>query len=89
MSREREPGDGLTDVTQERLIGLALIVGGVLAFGVVYVLWRYPLTVIPAPPGLPRDLLPLTSPINCILPMSAVGASALVLLGLRKLFFGS
>ena len=89
VSREREPNDGLSEATQERLTGLALTVGSVLAFSVVHPLWRHRLPVSPARPGLPRDLEPLTSPVNCVLPMTAVGASALVLIGLGKLILGS
>ena len=57
-------------------------------FGVVYVLWLYAPAAIPAPPGLPRNLLPLTSPLNCMLPVTVIGSSLLVLMGLKKLVFG-
>ena len=73
---------------QERLIGLGLIVGGVLGFSVVYLMWAYAPAAMPAPPGIPRNLLPIASPLNCILPVTAVGSSALVLFGLRKLIVG-
>ena len=89
------PAAGLTigetippDALNERLVGLGLILGGLVAFAGVYVLWLIAPAAIPAPPGIPRDLLPLTSPVNCILPISAIGASALVLIGLRKLIMG-
>lgn len=80
--------DGLSGSAQERLIGLLLIVGGIVGFGVVYLLWLFAPAAIPAPPGLPRNLLPLTSPLNCMLPVTAIGSSLLVLLGLRKLIVG-
>lgn len=73
---------------RERLVGLGLIALGVVLFGAVYLLWLFAPAAIPAPAGLPRDLLPLSSPLNCILPVSAVGGSALVLIGLRKLVVG-
>ena len=87
MPPHDEPNDGLSGGAQERVIGLLLILGGVAGFGVVYLLWLYAPASIPTPPGLPRNLLPLLSPLNCILPMTAVGSSLLVLLGLRKLIF--
>ncbi len=73
---------------EARLTGLALILGGVIGLAVVYLLWRFAPAAMPAPPGLPRDLLPLTSPLNCMLPVVAIGSSALVLIGLRKLILG-
>jgi hypothetical protein len=82
------PDEGLSGGAQDRLIGLALIIGGVLGFGVVYVLWLHAPPAMPAPPGLPRNLLPLASPLNCMLPIAAVGSRLLVLLGLKKLVFG-
>jgi hypothetical protein len=33
--------------------------------------------------------LPLLSPITCLVPISAIGACMLVLIGLRKVIFGS
>ena len=33
--------DGLSNSAQERLIGLLLILGGVVGFGVVYLLWLF------------------------------------------------
>jgi hypothetical protein len=89
MAPPEDPHSGLSDAVQERLIGLALIACGVLGFGVVYVLWRYAPAAMPAPPGLPRTLLPLLSPLNCMLPVTAVGAGLLVLVGLRKLILAN
>lgn len=71
----------------ERLMGLGLIVLGVLCFGLVYLLWRYAPALMPAPANLPRTLLPIASPLNCMLPVAAITASALVLIGLRRLIF--
>ena len=88
VSRDPASDDRRSDALNERLVGLGLILGGLVAFAGVYVLWLIAPAAIPAPPGIPRDLLPLTSPVNCILPISAIGASALVLIGLRKLIMG-
>jgi hypothetical protein len=89
MSPPDEPPSGLSDAAQERLIGLALIACGVLGFGVMFLLWRYAPAAVPAPPGLPQTLLPLLSPLTCMLPVSAIGAGLLVVVGLRKLILGS
>jgi hypothetical protein len=88
MSPHDDPNHGLPSGAKERLIGLALIVGGVVGFGVIFVMWQYAPASMPAPPGLPRNLLPLTSPLNCMLPISVIGSSLLVLMGLKKLVFG-
>ena len=72
----------------DRLRGLGLILLGVLGFGVVYLLWLFAPAAMPVPPGLPRNLLPLASPLNCILPITAIGASLLVLIGLKQLIAG-
>jgi hypothetical protein len=85
MPSPDEPRHSISGAVQERLIGLAMIVGGIGGFGLVYLLWLYAPTAVPAPPGLPRNLLPLTSPLNCILPVTLIGSSLLVLIGLRKL----
>ena len=88
MAPNDDRSDGLSGGAQERLIGLLLIVGGVVGFGVVYLLWLYAPAAIPAPAGLPQNLLPLTSPLNCILPVTVIGSGFLVLIGLRKLVVG-
>ena len=80
--------EGLSNSAQERLIGLLLILAGVVGFGVVYLLWLYAPASIPAPPGLPRNLLPLTSPLNCILPVTVIGSGCLILIGLKKVIVG-
>jgi hypothetical protein len=72
----------------DRLIGLGIILVGLLGFGVVYLLWQYAPAAMPAPPGLPRGLLPLASPLNCMLPITAIGSSLLVLIGLKRLITG-
>ena len=89
MSPSDEPPSGLSDAAQERLIGLALIACGVLGFGVVFLLWRYAPAAMSAPPGLPRTLLPLLSPLTCMLPVTGLGAGLLVVVGLRKLILAS
>jgi hypothetical protein len=87
LPRDERPG-GLSGSAQERLLGLGLIVCGLAGFGVVYLLWRYAPASMPTPPGLPSNLLPLASPINCVLPVSLVTSSLLVLIGFRKLILG-
>jgi hypothetical protein len=83
------PDEPRSDAAQERLIGLALIACGVLGFGVTFLLWRYAPAAMPVPPGLPRTMLPLLSPLTCMLPFAVLGASLLILVGLRKLILGN
>jgi hypothetical protein len=80
--------DGLSSSAQERLIGLLLILGGVVGFGVVYLLSLYAPASMPAPPGLPRSVLPIISPMTCLLPITAIGSCLLVLIGLKRLVIG-
>ena len=72
----------------DRLIGLGMILGGLLGFGLVYLMWLYAPASMPVPPGLPRNLLPIASPLNCVLPLTAIGSSLLVLIGLKRLILG-
>jgi hypothetical protein len=88
MSPGDEPPRSRQEDLEARLTGLALILGGVVGLGVVYLLWLFAPATMPVPPGMPRNLLPLTSPLNCMLPVVAIGSSALVLIGLRKLILG-
>ena len=88
MTPNDDRSEGLSGSTQERLIGLLLILGGVVGFGLVYLMWLYAPASMPAPPGLPRNLLPLASPLNCLLPITMIGSGFLVLIGLRKLIVG-
>jgi len=69
----------------ERLTGAGLILLGLIGFGAVYLLWQYAPASMPVPAGMPRTLLPLASPLNCVLPITAIGASLLVLVGLKRL----
>ena len=41
MTPDDQPSVGFRDSLGDRLIGLALIVGGLLGFGLVYLLWLY------------------------------------------------
>jgi hypothetical protein len=88
MTHRDDPPRSFQDSLEARLTGLALILGGCVGLGIVYLLWLFAPATMPAPPGLPRDLLPLTSPLNCMLPVVGIGSSALVLIGLRKLILG-
>jgi hypothetical protein len=83
-----DPRGGGQHSLGDRLIGLGLILGGLVGFGAVYLLWQYAPASMPAPPGLPRGLLPIISPLNCILPITAVGSSLLVMIGLKRLITG-
>jgi hypothetical protein len=85
MSPRDDPNSGLSGGAQERLTGLLMIVGGVAGFGAVYLLWLYAPAAMPVPPGLPRHLLPLASPLNCVLPLTLIGSCLLVVIGLKKL----
>ena len=87
MTPPDEPRGGHSSAG-DRLIGLGLILVGLLGFGVVYLLWQYAPATMPAPPGLPRGLLPIASPLNCFLPITAIGSSLLVLIGLKRLITG-
>ena len=53
MAPNDDPSGGLSGSAQERLIGLLLILGGVVGFGVVYLLWAFAPAAIPAPPSGP------------------------------------
>jgi hypothetical protein len=86
--RDEPPGGDFRASLGDRLIGLALILGGLIGFGAVYLLWLYAPAAMPAPPGLPRGVLPIASPLNCMLPVTAIGSSLLVLIGLKRLIVG-
>jgi hypothetical protein len=88
MALNDDESRGLSGSAQERLIGLLLILGGVVGFGIVYLMWLFAPASMPVPPGLPRNLLPLVSPLNCILPLTVVGSGLLVLIGSKKLIVG-
>lgn len=86
MTPHDDPSPGFRRAErQERLAGCGLIIGGLVGMGVAFLLWRViPLTA-PVPPGTPSTFAPLLSPVTCMIPMIAVLASGLVLLGLKKL----
>lgn len=88
MTPPNQSGDGYRPEVGDRLIGLGLILAGLIGFGAVYLMWHFAPASMPVPPGLPRNLLPLASPLNCILPITAVGSSLLVLIGLKRLMTG-
>jgi hypothetical protein len=88
MALNDDQSRGLSGGAQERVIGLLLILGGLVGFGIVFLLWLYAPASMPAPAGMPRNLLPLVSPLNCILPVTVVGSGLLVLVGFKKLIVG-
>jgi|GraSoiStandDraft_4_1057263.scaffolds.fasta_scaffold2791408_1 hypothetical protein len=71
----------------DRLIGLALMLASLLGFGLVYLLWLVGPLMPPAPRGLPPGMLPMLSPLSCLVPGAAIGCCALFVLGLRRLLF--
>lgn len=88
IPRDEPPRGGFRASLGDRLIGLALIFGGLLGFGAVYLLSLYAPASMPAPPGLPRSVLPIISPMTCLLPITAIGSCLLVLIGLKRLIVG-
>ena len=81
---ELPPGYRRADL-QERLTGLGLIVGGLALFGLVYVLWLFMPARIATPAAIPAGIAPMASPLSCMVPIVAIQAVVLVLIGLRKL----
>jgi hypothetical protein len=76
---------------RERLVGLALICAGLASMGVVFLFWqnRHHFVVqppVPAP-GLPPNMMPLASPLDCLMPFAALAATGLVFEGFRRLVF--
>jgi hypothetical protein len=71
----------------ERLVGLGLIALGMIGFGLVYLFWKIGPLMPAAPANMPRGLMPMLSPIACMVPMISLGSCGLVLLGLRRLLF--
>jgi len=88
VSPRNPPPGGFRQSLGDRLVGLWLILGGVLGFGLVYLMWKFAPASMPVPPGMPTGLLPIASPLNCVLPVTAIGSSLLVLLGLKRLITG-
>jgi hypothetical protein len=76
---------------RERLVGLALILAGLASMGVVYLFWQHRSTLVLAPPvpppGLPPTMMPLASPLDCLMPFAALAATGLVVEGFRRLVF--
>lgn len=85
MRQEGDPARRTPSTLPERLAGLGLILLGLVGFGLVYLLWFVAPAAMPAPPGLPRPMLPLLSPLTCALPVMAIASVALIFVGLRKL----
>jgi hypothetical protein len=71
----------------ERLVGLGLIALGMIGFGLLYLFWRIGPLMPAAPPGMPSGLMPMLSPIACMVPVIGLGSCGLVLLGLKRLIF--
>ena len=76
---------------RERLTGLALICAGLLSMGVVFLFWQNRSNLVLAPPvpppGLPRTMMPLASPLDCLMPFAALAATGLIIEGFRRLIF--
>ena len=60
---------------------------GVAGFDLIYLFWTIGPLMPASPPGMPRGLMPIFSPISCLVPGIAIGSSGLVLIGLRRLLF--
>ncbi|HYU18193.1 MAG TPA: hypothetical protein VEQ11_05805 [Chloroflexota bacterium] len=69
---------------RERLVGLALVALGVAGFGLAYLLWSKDPIQPPLPPGMRPDLVPILSPLGCVVPMAGIASALLVLEGLRR-----
>lgn len=73
----------------DRLVGLGVIAFGLLGLGVAMLLMQSEqLLRPPTPPGLPAELMPLTSPLRCFVPIIALGSLGLIFVGLRRLITG-
>ena len=65
--------------------GCGLIAGGIVSMGVAFLMWQVVPLSVPVPPGMPSGFVPMASPIACMIPLIAVLAAGLVLLGVWKL----
>jgi hypothetical protein len=74
----------------ERLRGLLLILLGCVSLMLVYLAQQHGWLQLrpPTPPGARPELLPVITPLSCVLPMAAIGALGLCLAGLQKLLGG-
>src|SRR5207248_9386594 len=74
----------------ERLRGLLLILLGCASLMLVYLAQQNGWLQVrpPTPPGARPGLLPVITPLSCVLPMAAIGALGLFLAGLQKLLGG-
>ena len=73
-----------------RLVGVGLIALGLISAGVIYGLWLLDQAIglrPPAPPGLPSGMSPVLSPLACLVPLGGLGATLLVIEGVRRVFF--
>jgi hypothetical protein len=72
----------------ERLQGLLLILAGCLCLTLIYLAqqngWLQQARP-PTPPGVHPELLPVITPLSCVLPMAAMGALGLCFAGAKKL----
>lgn len=74
----------------ERLRGLLLILLGCVSLMLIYQAQQHGWLQLrpPTPPGARPELLPVITPLSCVLPMAAIGALGLCLAGLQKLLGG-
>jgi len=74
---------------QERLTGLVLVLIGLAGMTLVYLYYQHRdvLPQPPTPPGMTPRMVPLFSPLECIMPLAAFGSAALIFMGLRRMVF--
>lgn len=75
---------------RERLTGLALIIVGLLSMMFIYWVAQHRDSFgvrPPTPPGLSRGMVPIGSPLDCFVPLAALGAVGIIVEGCRRLVF--
>ena len=71
----------------ERLQGLLMILAGCAAMVLIWFAQQNGWLQVrpPTPPGVRPELLPVVTPLSCILPMAAIGALGLCVVGVRRI----